>query len=196
MFGAEKFAFFTLDSPAFPVLWQTFIIFSYLWCSCYELGPALPLRTPVPVLERRLVGLPAAVLVVEPEADETHAALHVRQPVGCDVDATGQSTWRTERERERESPGQFCLCGWRCDDVYWANIHIKCHVHRYFVSPVSQLFGSSERRTKKKSSFLYKYVTLPIFSAGAILWLYTCRLPHMGINIQLIQAAQKQDTEV
>lgn len=37
------------------------------------------------------------MLVVEPEADETHAVLHVRQPVGRDVDASGQSTWR-ERE--------------------------------------------------------------------------------------------------
>lgn len=60
----------------------------------YELAPALPLWTPVPLLKRRLVGRPAAVLVVEPEADETDAVLHVRQPVGCDVDAARQSTCR------------------------------------------------------------------------------------------------------
>lgn len=60
----------------------------------YELAPALPLRTPVPLLKRRLVGRPAAVLVVEPEADEADAVLHVRQPVGCDVDAACQSAWR------------------------------------------------------------------------------------------------------
>lgn len=65
------------------------IMFSYLWCPRYELTPALPLWTAVPLLKRRLVGLPAAVLVVEPEADETNPVLHVCKPVGRDVDATG-----------------------------------------------------------------------------------------------------------
>lgn len=64
-------------------------MFSYLWCPRYELTPALPLWTAVPLLKRRLVGLPAAVLVVEPEADETNPVLHVCKPVGRDVDAAG-----------------------------------------------------------------------------------------------------------
>lgn len=73
---------FTLDSIGF-------VMFPYLRCPRYELSPALPLWTLVPLLERCLVGRPAAVLMVEPEADETNPFLHVSQPVGCNVDAAG-----------------------------------------------------------------------------------------------------------
>ena len=47
-----------------------------------ELCPALPVGALVPLLEGGLVGRPAAVLVVEPEAVQAHALLHVRQPMG------------------------------------------------------------------------------------------------------------------
>lgn len=77
------------DSPGFKGVSEL----SYVWSPCDELAPALPLRTAVSLLERGLVGRPAAVFVVEPEADETNAVLHICQPVSCDVDATGQSTW-------------------------------------------------------------------------------------------------------
>lgn len=63
---------------------------SYLRLPCYQLSPTLPLGAAVPLLESGFVGLPAAVLVVEPEANEADAVLHVRQPVRCNVDATGQ----------------------------------------------------------------------------------------------------------
>lgn len=33
------------------------------------------------------------MFVVEPEADKADALLHVRQPVGRDVDAASQSAW-------------------------------------------------------------------------------------------------------
>lgn len=56
-----------------------------------ELPPGLPLRAAVPVLEGGLRGLPAAVLVVEPEARQAQPLLHVGEPVGGDVDAPGQS---------------------------------------------------------------------------------------------------------
>lgn len=42
-----------------------------------ELGPALPVRTLVSLLESGLFGVPAAVLVVEPEAVQTHTLFQV-----------------------------------------------------------------------------------------------------------------------
>lgn len=52
-----------------------------------QLGPALPLRTLVPVSEGG-VGFPAAVLVVEPETCQADSFLQICHPVGRDVDQT------------------------------------------------------------------------------------------------------------
>lgn len=71
-----------------------------------ELAPALPLRTAVPLLKRGLVGRPAAVLVVEPEADEANPVLHVRQPVRRDVDAAGESAWEREGRAQEAADGE------------------------------------------------------------------------------------------
>lgn len=96
----------------------------HLCCPRYELSPALPLWTLVPLLERRLVGLPAAVLVVEPEANETNPFLHVGQPVGCDVDAASYSAWATEgriQDKDNNIQGEqvlFYMLVLRCANVY------------------------------------------------------------------------------
>lgn len=62
----------------------------------HQLGPALPLRTLVSLLERRLVGVPTAVFMVEPEANETHSFLQVGHPVSRDIDPTSQSTFTAD----------------------------------------------------------------------------------------------------
>lgn len=56
----------------------------------HELGPLLPLRTLVAVVERGLVGRPAALLVAVPEGRQTHTLLQVRHPVHRQVDDAGQ----------------------------------------------------------------------------------------------------------
>lgn len=61
----------------------------------HEFGPAHPLRTLVSLLERGLVGVPAAVFMVEPEANETYTFLQVGHPVSRDVNPPSQSTFRT-----------------------------------------------------------------------------------------------------
>lgn len=70
----------------------------------HELGPALPLRTLVSLLECGLVGVPAAVFMVEPEANETYSFLEVGHPVSRDVDPTSQSTFTTNKAE------------WNCED--------------------------------------------------------------------------------
>lgn len=63
------------------------------------------MRTPVPLHEGGLIGVPAAVLVVEPEAVETHATLEISHPVGGDVDATGECAYQAgERGVEKCRP--------------------------------------------------------------------------------------------
>ncbi len=54
-----------------------------------EFGPRLPLRTLVSLGEGGLVGVPAALLMIEPHGAETHALLQIVQPVGRDVDHPG-----------------------------------------------------------------------------------------------------------
>lgn len=60
----------------------------------HQLRPLLPLRTLVSVVEGRLVGRPAALLVAVPEGRQTHTLLQVRHPVHRQVDHPGQRTWR------------------------------------------------------------------------------------------------------
>lgn len=50
---------------------------SHLTDSQRELSPALPVWTLVSLLEGGLFGAPAAVLVVEPEAVQTHSLFQV-----------------------------------------------------------------------------------------------------------------------
>lgn len=69
-------------------------VWPYLTNPHHELGPAPPLGALVPLQEGGLIGVPAAVLVVEPEAVQTHALLQVRHPVCRDVNETRQRTWR------------------------------------------------------------------------------------------------------
>lgn len=64
----------------------------YLSLSQYQFGPALPLRTLVPLGEGGLVGRPAALFVVEPQGAQAHAFLQVIHPVSSDVNQASQST--------------------------------------------------------------------------------------------------------
>jgi len=71
----------------------------YMSCVCaylrlpqYKLRPALPLGTLVPLGEGRLVGRPAALLVVEPHGVQAHAHLQVAQPIRRNVNQAGQRT--------------------------------------------------------------------------------------------------------
>lgn len=65
---------------------------SDLSMACHQLRPLLPLRTLVSVVERGLVGRPAALLVAVPEGRQTDALLQVRHPVHGQVDDPGQRT--------------------------------------------------------------------------------------------------------
>ena len=75
----------------------------YLRCPRDELGPALPLRTLVPLGERGLVGRPAALLVVEPHGAQTHALLQVVHPISSYVNEASQSTWQEEEVKRRRN---------------------------------------------------------------------------------------------
>lgn len=68
----------------------------YLGLPQYQLSPALPLRTLVPLSEGGLIGRPAALLVVEPHGAQTHALLQVVHPISSNVNQASQSTWQED----------------------------------------------------------------------------------------------------
>lgn len=72
------------------------LFWSDLSVAGHQLGPLLPLRTLVSVVEGRLVGRPAALLVAVPEGRQTHAFLQVCHPVHRQVDHSGQRTCREQ----------------------------------------------------------------------------------------------------
>lgn len=81
----------------------------YLSLSQDQFGPALPLRTLVPLGEGGLVGRPAALFVVEPQGAQTHALLQVVHPVSSDVNQAGQSAWDDAGVKEERTDVNTCL---------------------------------------------------------------------------------------
>lgn len=71
----------------------------YLSLSQYELSPALPLRTLVPLSKGGLIGRPAALLMVEPHGAQTHAFLQVIHPISSNVNQASQSTWQGRNKK-------------------------------------------------------------------------------------------------
>lgn len=67
------------------------VYFLYLSLPQYEFGPALPLRTLVPLGKGGLIGRPAALFVIEPQGAQAHALLQVVHPISSDVNQARQS---------------------------------------------------------------------------------------------------------